>query len=78
MPVVMSTRLQTLLTKRQKIESQLDSGKDYIELEVRGRRVKRERAIEYLSYLKTEIRDEELKRQVARGPSRNKVRLGRP
>lgn len=69
-----TTRLSDLLTKRDHIESQLGTGAAYVELEQRGRRVRRERALEQLRYLNEQIAVEERK---LTGPTRNRARLRR-
>lgn len=73
----MATRLETLRATRDRIETQLDSGKDFIELEVRGKRVRRSDAIARLEYLNEQIRLEERKANARRRPARNRARLGR-
>jgi hypothetical protein len=71
-------RLETLRTKRDLIESQLGSGSAYIELEIRGRRVRREEALKTLEYLNEQIRSLEASQAAAqRGPARNRARLWR-
>lgn len=70
-------RLQELRIKRDAIEEALGSGNSYIELEVRGRRVKMQASVGVLEYLTLEIEKLERLALVRTGAARNKVRLGR-
>lgn len=73
----MSDRLTRLTQQRDLIERQLGTAAAYIELEIRGRRVRREQALKELDYLNTQISSLERLAQNSAGPARNRIRLVR-
>lgn len=71
-------RLEMLITQRDLIEAAMGSGGGYIEMEVRGRRVRYEATIQRLEYLNNEIAKLESATAARRsGPARNLVRIQR-
>ena len=72
-----SQRLADLIEIRDAIEATLGTGRDYVELEIRGRKVKRAANVTTLNYLNTQISETESKVVSSVGPARNKARLGR-
>jgi hypothetical protein len=70
-------RLTKLVTKRDFIESQLGTSKSYIELEIRGRRVRRSEAIKELEYLNEQIGELDRQHQAKHGSARNRARFRR-
>lgn len=75
----MDTRLTRLIAKRDFLEDQLDSGKDYIEMDVSsGNRVKRSDAIDRLTkVIYPQIEKLERIANARRGPATNRARLYR-
>mgnify|MGYP003112077835 CR=1 FL=1 len=70
-------RIEDLTALRDAIEATLGTGADYVELTIRGRTVKRAANIATLDYLNAQIAEAESRVSSARGPARNKARLGR-
>jgi hypothetical protein len=70
-------RLNNLYQQRDAIETALGSGKDFIELEIRGRRVRKQDATKTLEYLNQEIEKLERAARQSRGPARNVARVRR-
>lgn len=75
--IMCTDELNDLRIQYSHIRSQLGKPGDYIELEVRGRRVKRSDAMKHMEVLKADIRELERRLEASRGPTRNKARLGR-
>lgn len=76
MPDVMSTRLTRLTQQRDNAERDLCTLRSYKRLTIRQREHEKD-LIRDLEYLNSQIEKLERKTNASRGPSRNKVRLGR-
>ena len=71
-------RLALLISKRDLIEEAIGTGKNYVEMEIRGRRVKLVASLDQLKYLNEEIdKLESVQSMRTRGPARNRVELRR-
>ena len=71
-------RLELLITQRDLIEAAMGSERGFIEMEVRGRRVRYEATIQRLEYLNNEIAKLESGLAARRnGPARNLARIQR-
>jgi hypothetical protein len=70
-------RLTDLLIRRDAVEEALATGQDYIELEVRGRRVRLQGSLQVLAYLNEQIDLERHRIDQRARPARNTARVVR-
>lgn len=75
MPNTDDERLALLLAKRDAAEDALLTGKAFVEIEHRNRRIRVEGRLEVLEYLNSEIK--KLQQKSLRAPARNRARLRR-